>query len=119
MSPMESGFCCFYLGFARLLVSICCNGWPEANALPALPTLAVGLLVMLHQAIRHRVPLATSITPSPRSNIKQGMVMISSKVNLKNGQIKITRLVTKKVASPKPQILNQNPESHVLNRIAL
>ena len=63
-----------------------------------------------HQAIRHRVPLATSITPLPSSSIKQGMMMISSKVNLKNGRIKITRLVTKKVASPKPQILNQNPE---------
>ena len=66
----------------------------------------VGLLAMLHQAIRHRVPLATSITPSPSSNIKQGMMMISSKVNLKNGRIEITKLVTIKAASPKPHILS-------------
>jgi hypothetical protein len=35
--------------------------------------------------------------------------MISSKVNLKNDRIEITRLVTKTVASPKQQILKQMP----------
>ena len=45
--------------------------------------------------------LAISITPLPSNSIKQGM-MISLRANLKNGRIKITRLVTRKVASPKP-----------------